>query len=131
MYTESLIVGSLLLGAGGAARAVAQIPHDKPEVGLNGLPFDRPAFIGTVRIANQFADPGTVVDVVIFRNGHDPIVCGHAIVSQSPDSGPGYVAPLEPRPRCLNPDNRYFFYVNGVLAPEKSGSRFPGASIPM
>lgn len=130
MRTILVMVGSVLLGMGGASRAGAQrIPPDKPEPGLTGLPLNRPGFVGTVRIANQLADPGTVVDVVIFRNGHDPIVCGHGIVTTAPGSTPGYVVPLDETPRCLNPDNKYFFYVNGVLAPEKSGLDLPRSKL--
>jgi hypothetical protein len=90
----------------------------------------KPHFAGTVEIAGQPADPGTVVEIVVFRADAKYTPCADARVKQeSPQAfdAParlvsGYDARLEPTPDCLNPDNEYAFYVNGVWAANR---KFP------
>ncbi len=133
MRTLSLVTGlvGLAVSAGPlGGQAVGARPTPDPKANPSG----KPTFIGTVRIASQFADPGTVVDVVIFRSGQTPIPCAHGTVDVRPigpneSSVPAFLAPLDPTPVCLNPDNVYHFYVNGVHAPQQSGSALPGTKL--
>jgi hypothetical protein len=131
MRTVSAGIGACLLAAA-AVTAEGQVPRTTPPPAP-----PRPGgatFVGSVRIAGEFADPGTEVDVVIYRSGQTPISCAHGTVESTP-TGPGqapslgYMAPLEQTPTCLNPDNTYHFYVNGVRAPQKSGITAPGTKL--
>jgi hypothetical protein len=84
-----------------------------------------PRFHGTVLIAGLPADPGTTVQAVVFRAGRTFTVCGDGQVQvrtlglTRPPPAPNtteYDIALEPTPECLNPDNTFDFYVNGVYA---------------
>lgn len=82
-----------------------------------------PVFYGMVYIEGQPADLGTVVQVAVFRTGQTYTVCSDTTVQLLNTGLPGiqgqvaaYMARLSPTPQCLNPDNVYEFYVNGVYA---------------
>lgn len=111
----------ILLAGAGAGKAVAQRPSGTP----SSPPSGGPEFTGTVLIAGRPADPGTVVQIVVFRTATSFRVCAEATVQVQtagltrPPPVPnatGYDATLENSPECVNPDNTYDFYVNGVLA---------------
>lgn len=86
-------------------------------------PF-QPVFAGTVSIANKPADPGTVVQVAVFRASRKYTVCADTTVQMHKTGAPpggvpnvtAYMARLKNTPQCLNPANEYDLYVNGVHA---------------
>lgn len=109
----------LLLGAG-----AAEVAGQKPSGTMPSTPGG-PEFTGRVLIAGLPADPGTVVQVVVFRDAQNFKVCGDATVKVQtvgltrPPPMPnltGYDAAVDNIPECTNPDNSYDFFVNGVLA---------------
>ncbi|MDQ6891745.1 MAG: hypothetical protein M3167_03590 [Acidobacteriota bacterium] len=84
--------------------------------GFPNPPF-RPRIQGYVEIAGQLADVGTTVQIVVFRSSKVFFVCGETTVHKVRDSrGAAYDADIKQTPECLNPDNLYDFYVNGVHA---------------
>lgn len=93
-------------------------------------------FAGTVLIDGHPADPGTYVQIVVFRAGGGYTVCGDTTVQakmEPTSSGTGkvqvvaYAARLQSSAACLNPANTYSFYVNGIYAGRMG---FPGTSMP-
>ena len=110
-------VVAFLLTAAVLAQAVAvQTPTSPPRPAPNPR-RSQPHVEGMVEIAGEPADVGTMVQVVVFRSAHDFTICGDAAVQTGRDSrGAIYDADILPTPECLNPDNLYDFYVNGVHA---------------
>ncbi len=112
---------SVILLLGGAGAAAAQNPAGTPAP----APSSGPQFTGKVLIAGLPADPGTTVQVVVFRAGTSFTVCGEGTVQVQtvgltrPPPVPNvlaYEAIIEDTPECVNPDVTYDFYVNGVYA---------------
>jgi hypothetical protein len=111
----------LLLAGAGTGEAAAQNPS-----GAIAPPTSSPLhFSGSVLITGLPADPGAVVQVVVFRTGMSYKVGADANVEVQtsgltrPPPAPtttGYDGFLEGTPECRNPDNTYDFYVNGVYA---------------
>lgn len=115
--TTLLLLLAVAIGGEAAAQRPSAAPASPPSSG--------PQFSGMVLIAGLPADPGTVVQVVVFRSGQSFKVCGEGTVQVQtagltrPPPVPnttGYEATLEDTPECVNPDNTYDFYVNGVQA---------------
>ena len=98
-------------------------------------PLSNFKFAGTAQIIGLPADPGTSIQIVLFDAASNYIVCADTTVSMMP-TGPGpnppqvagYTAALYNTPQCVNPDNKYDFYVNGVWA--GSGAYNFGSGIP-
>jgi hypothetical protein len=83
------------------------------------------SFAGTVLIENRPADPGTSVQVVVFRADRSFTVCGDTTVGASGR----YKLVVYPKPDCQTPGDRYEFYINGVWAASGSGTAMaPGAA---
>jgi hypothetical protein len=89
-------------------------PPDKPKL-------SRYKFAGAVQILGQPADVGTFVQIVVFDAVSNYVVCADTTVIMqnigtvaNPNQVIGYIATLYDTPQCVNPDNRYDFYVNGV-----------------
>jgi hypothetical protein len=77
----------------------------------------QPHVEGFVLIAGEPADAGTTVQIEVFRSATVHYGCGEATVQEGRDRrGAIYDADIKQTPECLNPDNRYDFYVNGVHA---------------
>ena len=75
----------------------------------------QPHVEGFVEIAGEPADIGTTVQIEVFRSATVHSACGEATVQKGRDSrGAIYDADIKQTPECLNPDNLYDFYVNGV-----------------
>lgn len=100
--------------------------HLVAALGLVALPVTgvtAQSFAGTVQIEDRPADPGTYVQVVVFRADRSFTVCGDTTVGASGR----YQLAVYPKPDCRTPGDRYEFYVNGVWAGSRSGaSSAPG-----
>jgi hypothetical protein len=88
-------------------------------------PASKYKYAGVVRIVGQFADPGASVQIVVFDAASNYTVCDDATAAlQTVQPGPnspvvaGYSTALYDIPQCVNPDNRFEFYVNGIWAAE-------------
>ncbi|HSB54346.1 MAG TPA: hypothetical protein VLD58_08315 [Gemmatimonadales bacterium] len=81
------------------------------------------SFAGRVLIEDRPADPGTYVQVVVYRADRSFTVCGDTTVG----TGGRYQLVVYPKPDCRTPGDRYEFYVNGVWAASRSAaSTTPG-----
>ena len=117
-----LFVISAGFGSSTSTSREAQRPTGTP---TSNPPASKYKYAGVVRIVGQFADPGTSVQIVVFDAASNYTVCGDATVAlQTVQPGPnspvvaGYTAALYDIPQCLNPDNHFEFYVNGIWAAE-------------
>lgn len=124
------LLAAVLLSTAMGSAAVAQRVPTPP---VAPIAPGGPHFTGTVLIAGLPADPGVVVQVVVFRAGMKFKVCAEGEVKVQtlgltrPPPLPrhtGYDAALDATPECLNPDNTYAFYVNGVYATGSMKYRF-------
>lgn len=116
--TVALAVMAAALGSTAILAQKAAVPPEPPSP-LPPLTADsKPRFAGQVRIAGRIADPGTTVQIVVFRTAQQWKICGEGEVRDfaGPDAADGfwYDAELDMSPECANPANRYDFYVNGV-----------------
>ena len=81
------------------------------------------SFAGTVLIEGRPADPGTYVQMVVFRADHSYTVCGDTTVGTSGR----YKLVVFPKPDCQTPGDQYEFYINRVWAASRSAaSSAPG-----
>lgn len=106
---RGLALAVLLLAVADAGAAAAQ----KPAGTTAPAPSTGPRFNGKVQVAGLPPDPGTTVQVVVFRAGQSFKVCAIGTVQAQTVM---YEATLEAMPECVNPAVTYDFYVNGVYA---------------
>jgi hypothetical protein len=85
------------------------------------------SFAGTVQIEQRPADPGTVVQVVVFRADRSFTVCGDTTVG----AGGHYKLVVYPKPDCQTPSDEYVFYINGVWVGERTGTSMPPGGPPI
>lgn len=76
------------------------------------------SFAGTVLIEGRPADPGTYVQVVVYRADRSFTVCGDTTAV----ANGRYQLVVYPQPECRTPGDRYEFYVNGVWAGSRSAA---------
>jgi hypothetical protein len=120
-----VVLACVVFAGFGSATSIpsgAQRPASPP---AQNPPASKYKYAGVVRIVGQFADPGTSVQIVVFDAASNFTVCGDATVSlqtvQPGANSPvvaGYTAALYDIPQCVNPDDKYEFYVNGIWAAE-------------
>jgi hypothetical protein len=90
--------------------------------------LDAQMLAGTVRIERQPADPGTYVQLVVYRANRSFTVCGDTTVTKP---GGTYRLLVYQTPECRTPGDTYELYVNGIWAASRaSASALPSQMVP-
>src|SRR5262245_37047034 len=90
-------------------------------------PLSAQSFAGTVQIEGQLqpADPGTVVQAVVFRADRSFTICGDTTVAAAGK----YRLTVYAKPECRTPRDSYEFYVNGVWALSRPATSPPNVTV--